>query len=198
MTNKEIKAAIKELTGYTETQYNKEYDLLRNKVRNYERITGTQIHTPVNRLLYELSLKEAYAKPFLKPAYTPLQAAILSTTSANVKAKLSQAQYNKQAFNDFGTTTREDLLVNLQDPERYLNAVGQFAPQLAQIPAMRNDFINYLETHPESNYQDWRQWIDNALRAITIGRQKARNARRRYYGAGGGRRLGSEDSYLLG
>lgn len=68
LSKKEIKARTLAVTGWTTEQYNKEYDKLRNRVRNYERATGKQRGTyAVNELLY----KEQAAKKKYGGEYRP-------------------------------------------------------------------------------------------------------------------------------
>lgn len=53
-SNSEIKAQIKGATGWTETQYNREYAKFRNRLRNYEAATGTRVKDPANERLYRI------------------------------------------------------------------------------------------------------------------------------------------------
>lgn len=97
LSAKEIKAYVIRARGYTTREYNKEYDLLRNRVRNYERLTGAS-KIAVNKLLYSIVRAEVYAAKEGKPVnYTQEQRNVLSTTSANVKSTLSQ-RAQKQAL----------------------------------------------------------------------------------------------------
>lgn len=54
LSNSEIKAQIKSATGWTETQYNREYAQFRNRLRNYEAATGTRVKDAANERLYRI------------------------------------------------------------------------------------------------------------------------------------------------
>lgn len=53
LTPKMVKAEIQAIKGWTTQQYQREYDKFRNKVRNYETITGQKGKYNVQELLYE-------------------------------------------------------------------------------------------------------------------------------------------------
>lgn len=78
LNNKQIKAEILELTGWTSTEYEKQYSIYRNKLRNYETITGAATKTPINEMLLSSIRRKAFDQPL-----TALQAGIESTTSAS-------------------------------------------------------------------------------------------------------------------
>lgn len=68
LTKREIKAAVMKAKGWTSAEYKKEYDILRNKTRNYEQITGlTSGSIKVNELLYT----QAKAEQRYGAAYRP-------------------------------------------------------------------------------------------------------------------------------
>ena len=50
MAKSSIKQRVLKLTGWTSEQYNKEYDILRNKVRQFEKITGRKHRNVANEL----------------------------------------------------------------------------------------------------------------------------------------------------
>lgn len=58
LTSREIKKRVMQATGWTSEQYQKQYDILRNKTRNYETITGSSTKIKVNELLYKKTLAE--------------------------------------------------------------------------------------------------------------------------------------------
>lgn len=51
LTAREQKAKVMEWTGWTSEQYQREYDILRNKVRAFERVRGEKLSTPVADIL---------------------------------------------------------------------------------------------------------------------------------------------------
>lgn len=53
LSAKEIKSRVMRATGWSDEQYRKQYDILRNKTRNYEQLTGASSKIKVNELLYE-------------------------------------------------------------------------------------------------------------------------------------------------
>lgn len=69
MTATEVKSKIKELKGWNDTQYKRQYNILRNRLRNYERFVresgGTPEKQSVQQLLYFESKRENVA------GYTP-------------------------------------------------------------------------------------------------------------------------------
>lgn len=50
MAKSSIKQRVLKLTGWTSAQYDKEYDILRNKVRQFEKITGRKPRNVANEL----------------------------------------------------------------------------------------------------------------------------------------------------
>ena len=55
LNDRQIKRAIMEANGWTSEEYQKRYDVLRNRVRNYEQVTGQSLggKIRVNELLYQ-------------------------------------------------------------------------------------------------------------------------------------------------
>lgn len=92
LSRREIKRRVLNATGWTSEEYNKQYDILRNKVRTYEKVTGTKIGE-VNEFLY----KEQLAKRRYGAAYKPsaLVAAVRATESVGTGAK-AQAKAAKR------------------------------------------------------------------------------------------------------
>lgn len=71
MTSREVKAYIMRVNNWTSEQYNKQYDILRNKVRAYEayeRSTGVSVTSQSPQALL---FKEARSKQLYGPTYTP-------------------------------------------------------------------------------------------------------------------------------
>lgn len=79
LSAKEIKARTMKATGWTSEQYQREYDKLRNKVRNYERAVGESKKIAVNELLYTTQASQKKYGAAYKPSR--LVRAILATPS---------------------------------------------------------------------------------------------------------------------
>lgn len=93
LTARQQKAYVQSITGWTTAQYNKEYDKLRNRVRNYERATGA----PKGRYnVADLLARNARGEYFAKRegrTYTPtnLFQAVQAAPTVSTGAKLSEA-----------------------------------------------------------------------------------------------------------
>lgn len=81
LTAREIKKRVMTATGWTSEQYQKQYDILRNKTRNYEKVTGSKTKIKVNELLYQ----QTHAQKRYGETYKPsrLVRAIMATPSAS-------------------------------------------------------------------------------------------------------------------
>lgn len=89
LSAREIKAAVMKAKGWTSEQYQKEYDVLRNKTRNYEQITGAPRGSiKVNELLYTQTKSQQRYRSSYRPS-RQLQAiqAMPSTGTAVVRQK---------------------------------------------------------------------------------------------------------------
>lgn len=91
LTAREQKRAVMEWKGWTSSQYNKEYDKLRNRARNYERAIGAKKGTiNVADLLARDARNEYYNRTKGIERRTPADLkAIQRTTSASTGKKLS-------------------------------------------------------------------------------------------------------------
>lgn len=82
LSDRQIKAEVQRLTGWTNTEYNKQYDVYRNKVRNYERTIGAEKGSiKANEEFYRTIRKESDGYPL-----TPQQEAIKTFTSASTSS----------------------------------------------------------------------------------------------------------------
>lgn len=88
LSNAEIKKAIQDQTGWSTAQYQKEYDKLRNKLRNYEATIGQKKPGAVNEELYRIVTRQSTTD------LTERQQAILNFTSASTKGFNEKAQSN--------------------------------------------------------------------------------------------------------
>lgn len=71
MTSKEVKNYIMKVNGWTTEQYNKQYDILRNKVRAYEAYEEAHGRKVKKASTQELLFKEAKAKKRYGSEYQP-------------------------------------------------------------------------------------------------------------------------------
>ena len=85
----EIKAEIQRQTGWTTAQYQKEYDKLRNRLRNYEAAIGQSKPRAVNEELFKI------VKYGNTTGLTLRQQAILKFSSASTKSFRHAAEENR-------------------------------------------------------------------------------------------------------
>ena len=71
MTNREVKAYIMKVNGWTTEQYNKQYDIMRNKVRAYEAYERSSGRKVTSQSVQGLLFKEAKAKKRMGSDYQP-------------------------------------------------------------------------------------------------------------------------------
>ena len=89
LSAREIKAAVMKAKGWTSERYQKEYDVLRNKTRNYERITGIESGSiKVNELLYtQTKSQQRYGSAYRPSRQLQAIQATPSTGTAVVRQK---------------------------------------------------------------------------------------------------------------
>ena len=82
LTTRQIKQAVMKANGWTSEEYQKQYDILRNRVRNYEQTTGQALggKIKVNELLYQTSKAQKRYGGAYKPS--SLVRGIMATPSA--------------------------------------------------------------------------------------------------------------------
>lgn len=92
LTKRERKAETMKLSGWDEKTYNRKYDVLRNRTRNYEKATGVEPGSiDVGDLLYRNQRRVAMSKRYgeeYKP--TALYAAISATPAGSTGRQISQ------------------------------------------------------------------------------------------------------------
>ena len=71
MTNKEVKAYIMKVNGWTNEQYRKQYDLFKNKLRAYESYKTAQGSEVKQQSVVSVLFKEAKSKRHYGAEYTP-------------------------------------------------------------------------------------------------------------------------------
>lgn len=161
LTNKQIKARIIELTGWTPEQYNKQYDIFRNRTRNYEKITGLPRGTiAANEELYRIINKDAYAQRAGGiPTYSQRERGILGTTSQRTTAKISEAQ-------------------NFSAKQRILN---DFSPLLNKSATAAADWGAFNAANPNATAEETRIFLDEESNKIKTLKEKEIKFNRDFY-----------------
>lgn len=77
LSNRQIKQEILQLTQLTPEQYKKQYDIIKNRLRNYEALTGAKTPQAVNEFILRVARRDAVGA-----GLTAEQKGILATTSA--------------------------------------------------------------------------------------------------------------------
>lgn len=93
LSTSQIKSEIQAATGWTTAQYQKEYDKLRNKLRNYEATIGAKTAGKVNEELYKIITAERTT------GLTERQKAIkgfTSATTAQFREKAEKGQISER------------------------------------------------------------------------------------------------------
>ena len=99
LTAREIKASVMAARGWTSEQYQKQYDILRNKTRNYEKLTGQPAGSiKVNELLYTQTKAQKRYGANYRPSkqLEAIQATPSASTGKFSAATASRAVISKQ------------------------------------------------------------------------------------------------------
>ena len=127
LTDSEIKAEIMQLQGFTDNkQYQKEYDKLRNRVRNYQTLTGSRKNLRVNEIMLRIARRTSQGQKL-----TPEQEAITKTTSAGTAAFRRQFELNK-------VSQRQQAIARS-------GVLGAFSGLIEKSPTTRNNLNNWLD-----------------------------------------------------
>ena len=170
MSNKEVKTYIMKVNKWTTEQYNKQYDIMRNKLRSYEayeRASGRKVTTQSTQALL---FKEAKAKQRLGNEYKPSikMQRIRSFTSvssgkAGQKALQGKTYIQRRARTYVDATYRqfrgliennkqaEQIYKSISDPVKREKALTDFANKLhakinEQNEVIENEAIPFGET----------------------------------------------------
>ena len=149
MTNKEVKSYIMKVNGWTTDQYNKQYDILRNKLRayeSYEKASGRKVSTQSTR---DLLFKEAKTKQRMGANYTPsikMQRIKQFTSVSSGKAGQRALQgkvymerrtrtYNDATYKQFkglinNNAQARTIYQSIKDPVKREQALADFANKL--------------------------------------------------------------------
>lgn len=160
LTSKQVKAEIQAIKGWTTAQYQREYDKFRNKVRNYETISGVEKGKyKVQELLYEKTKAEKRYGANYKPS--GLLAAINRTSSSSPgrvkrfgdkltgisqKAQAQEVDAIKERFSDLLKSNYNgvaDKVKDVTDPAEALRILRETADDLKtykEAEAKKNGF----------------------------------------------------------
>lgn len=125
LSDKEIKKFIKDFTNLDNEGYQKLYDNLRNRLRNYQMITGATSKIRVNELLYRALTRVKNGQEF-----TAQQMAIFNTTSQST-----------------GTTRRQlesGTLNPLQKRLALEGIVNEFNNLIQKAPTVKKNYSEWL------------------------------------------------------
>lgn len=171
MTNREVKAYIMKANKWTTTQYNKQYDIMRNKLRAYEAYEKASGRNVSSQSTQALLFKEAKAKQRLGSQYKPSikMERIRSFTSvssgkAGQKA-LTGMRYMQKRASTYETATYRQfrglvdnnpqaryIYDSIKDPVKREQALTAFANKLnakinEQDEVIENEAIPFGETY---------------------------------------------------
>lgn len=179
MTSREVKAYIMKVNGWTTDQYNKQYDIMRNKVRAYEayeRQSGRQVQS---QSVQSLLFKEAKAKKRMGADYKPSikMQRIRSFTSVS-SGKAGQKALQGQRYRQRRAKTYEDatykqfkgliesnpqakfIYDSISDPVKREQAMTDYANKLGakideQDQVNENEAIPFGETYGSTDEIDF-------------------------------------------
>lgn len=148
LTAREIKRRVMAATGWTSEQYQKQYDILRNKTRNYETATGGKTKIKVNELLYQQTAAQKRYGASYKPSR--LTRAIMATPSASTGtvqrkgvSRATEQRIEREILGEFGQFTRKSA-EGRKIAELYQKAKSGRLP--AEIERLENEYIDALES----------------------------------------------------
>lgn len=154
LTNRERAAEIRRLTGWTQAEYNRRYDVLRNRARNYEAATGAERGSiNVGDLLYRDVRSRAMAQRYgeqYRPSglYEAVSAAPASSTGRRISqagiSRVSTAEqrrgirqfsgilYNSKYSERLLQLQQELILSGTYDPIEFAKILEEYARQLGR------------------------------------------------------------------
>lgn len=134
MSNAEIKREIMQIYGFSTTQqYQKAYDQLRNRVRNYETIIGAKTPLKVNEVMLRMQRRLDRGE-----ALTAEQQSIARISSS------SPATFKKQYEAGRTTIAQERIAREGLVGEDFLSNTGAFAGLLQKSAITRNAYTAWL------------------------------------------------------
>lgn len=142
---KTYKQAIQNLTGWTTEQYNKQYDIFRNKVRNAERQLGRSKSNVAQQFFYTLKTQKTGGT--LSKFRQFIVASTSQSTGKTTISPKAATRINEYIFNKFGglLETSDKAKQILSDPNmtpsQKAGALERYARMLTQARKMRGKEI---------------------------------------------------------
>lgn len=142
---KTYKQAIQNLTGWTTEQYNKQYDIFRNKVRNAERQLGRSKSNVAQQFFYTLKTQKTGGT--LSKFRQFIQASTSQSTGKTAISPKAATRINEYIFNKFGglletSDKAKQILSNPNmTPSQKAGALERYARMLTQARKMRGKEI---------------------------------------------------------
>lgn len=174
LSSRQIKSRVRAVTGWTNEQYNKQYDILRNKARNYEKLTGTKVETPVNELLFRETLAKArYGEDY---SASRLLTAIRSTTSQSTGQKIVTQRAAARGARAVRAAQRAGV-TSAQELEKIRVAAETNTPRFSSVQVGRqatnvlNDFRAFTMRNPAGIQirEEWEKLVrDKAARGESV------------------------------
>ena len=166
MTSREVKAYIMKVNGWTTEQYNKQYDIMRNKVRAYEAYERQSGRSTGSQSVQGLLFKEAKAKKRMGADYTPsikMQRIRSFTSVSSGKAgqrALQSERYRKRRAKTYEDATYKQfkglidnnpqakaIYESIKDPVKREQAMADYANKLG-AKINEQDEVNESEAIP--------------------------------------------------
>lgn len=157
MTNREVKAYIMKQNRWTSEQYNKQYDILRNKLRSYEAYEKASGASVKQQSVQSLLFKEAKARQRMGKEYSPSikMQRIRSFTSVS-SGRAGQRALQGQLYMQRRATTFEDATYKQFKGLVESNKQAELIYKSIKDPVKREkaltDFANKM--HAKINEQD--------------------------------------------
>lgn len=160
MNARQIKAEIIERTGWTNVQYQKQYDILRNKQRGYEYLIGQKRDSPVNETLLRIVRKQDNGMHL-----TPKEEAIVNFTSQSTGKRTYSLR-----LQEYAKTFLVGEVVTIDNVTVYQNSI--FSGLLNKSATARKAYTDWLnevvETRREKNSETGKMETIEVLRSSTV------------------------------
>lgn len=179
MTNREVKAYIMKENRWTSEQYNKQYDILRNKLRSYEAYEKASGRAVKEQSVQSLLFKEAKARQRMGRDYSPSikMQRIRSFTSVS-SGRAGQRALTGRLYMERRATTYEDatykqfkglvesnkqaelIYKSIKDPVKREKALTDFANKMhakinEQDEVIESEAIPFGETYGSTDVIDF-------------------------------------------
>lgn len=155
LTDREMKRRVKEATGWDDKEYKKNYDIFRNKARNFENITGQELPYKINELFYlQNAAKARWGKEYRA---SELLRGIEATTSESTGAALRRGRREAQKAAERGeAVTGKPKPVYTKEAEKkvFSTLLKPFEALLRKSPKTKAEADALIEAgEPEKAYE---------------------------------------------